>query len=68
MNSALLKNNLAAIVADSQTRKVLSRSGLIAGYVYLPSFLRTLFQVEWMRRKQIMKVYGSPSSLKRCRV
>ena len=31
MNSALLKNNLAAIVADSQTRKVLSRSGLIAG-------------------------------------
>ena len=26
MNSALLKNNLAAIVADSQTRKVLSRS------------------------------------------
>lgn len=31
MNSALLKNNLAAIVADSQTRKVLSRSGLIVG-------------------------------------
>lgn len=56
MNSALLKNNLAAIVADSQTRKVLSRSGLIAGLCILPSFLRTLFQVEWMRRKQIMKV------------
>lgn len=35
MNSALLKNNLAAIVADSQTRKVLSRSGLIAGFMYI---------------------------------
>ncbi|RHU25622.1 MULTISPECIES: SusC/RagA family TonB-linked outer membrane protein [Parabacteroides] len=31
MNNALLKDNLAARAVDSQTRKVLSRSGLIAG-------------------------------------
>lgn len=31
MNNALLKDSLAARAADSQTRKVLSRSGLIAG-------------------------------------
>lgn len=31
MNNALLKDNLAARAVDSQTRKVFSRSGLIAG-------------------------------------
>ena len=31
MNNALLKDNLAAKAVDSQTRKVFSRSGLIAG-------------------------------------
>ena len=57
MNNALLKDNLAARAVDSQTRKVLSfHFSLIICIYFFPSFLRMLFQVEWMQRKQRMKV------------